>query len=133
MSTPTIVQTIAPSNKQFALLANKDDNGDDTVVISNKSQKTPNIDNDSIAPEYAISDSGATGHFLVEVAPVTNLQVADNPIRITIPNDKSVTSMHTCNLDIPCLTNHVTEAHIVPGLSHLSLISTRKILKKDAK
>ena len=115
MSTPTIAQTSAPSNNQFALLANKDENDDDTVVISNKAQKTPNIDNASIATECAILDSGATGHFL---APVTNLQVADNPISITIPNGKNMTSTHTCNLDIPWLPNHVTGAHILPGLAH---------------
>ena len=108
MSNPTIAQTSAPSNNQFALLANKDDNDDDTIVISNKAQKTPNTGNDSIATEYAISDSGATGHFLVEGAPVTNLQVADNPISITIPNGKIMTTTHTCNLDIPWLTSHVT-------------------------
>ena len=79
------------------MLANKDDNDDDTVVISNKAQKTANVDNDSLAIEYAISDSGDTGHFIVEGAPVTNLQVADNPISITILNDKSMTSTHTCN------------------------------------
>ena len=50
--------------------------------------------------------------------------MADNPISITIPNGKSMISTHTCNLDIPWLPNHVTEAHIVPGLAHASLIST---------
>ena len=98
MSTPTIAHTSAPSKKKFALLTNKDENDEDTVVISKKAQKTPNTENDSIAIEYAIPDSGATGHFLVEGAPVTNLQVADNPISINIPNGKSMTSTHTCNL-----------------------------------
>ena len=65
MSTPTSAHTIAPSKNQFSMLANKDDNDDDTVVISNKTQKTSNTDNEIIAIEYAISDSGATGHFLV--------------------------------------------------------------------
>ena len=74
---------------------NKDENDNDTVFISNKAQKTPNTDNGSIAVEYAISDSGATGHFLVEGAPVTNLQVADNTISITITNGKIMTSTHT--------------------------------------
>ena len=87
------------------MLANKDNNDDNTVVVSNNAQKISNADNDSIAIEYAISDSGATGHFLVEGAPVTNLQVTDNPINITIPNVKSMTSMHTCNLDIPLVTS----------------------------
>ena len=133
MSTPTIAHTSAPSKNQFSLLANKDENDDDTVVISKKAEKTPNTDNDSTAIEYAISDSGATGHFLVEGAPVTNLQVADNAISITIPNGKSMTSTYTCNLDIPWLTNHVTEAHIVPGLAHSSLISTRKFCEAGYK
>ena len=133
MSTPTSAHTIAPSKNQFSMLSNKDDNDDDTVVISNKTQKTSNTDNEIIAIEYAISDSGATDHFLVEGAPVTNLQVADNPISITIPNGKSMTSTHTCNLDIPWLPNHVTEAHIVPGLAHASLISTRKFCEAGCK
>ena len=124
-STPTIAHTSTPRNNQFALLANKDENDDDTVVISNKSQKKPNTDNDSIATEYAILDSVATDHFLVEGASVKNLQVANNPISITIPNGKNITSTHTCNLEIPWLPKHVTEAHIVPGLAHASLISTR--------
>ena len=133
MSTPTIEHTSAPSNNHFALLANKDDNDDDTVVISNKAQKTPNTDNDSIATEYAISDSGATGHLLVEGSPVTNLQVDDNPIGIIIPNGKNMTSTHICNLDIPWLPNHMTEAHIVPGLAHASLISTGKFCESGCK
>ena len=115
------------------MLENKDDNDDDKVVISNKAQKTANVDNDSLAIEYSISDSGATDHFLVEGAPVTNLQVSDNPISITIPNGNIMTSTHTCKLDIPWLPNHITEAHIVPGLSHASLISTRKFCESGCK
>ena len=34
-------------------------------------------------------------------------------------------STHTCNLDIPWLPHEMTEAHIVPGLAHLSLISAK--------
>ena len=133
MSTPNILPTSLPSKNQFAMLANKDNNDDDTVVISNKAQKTTNVDNDSLAIEYSISESGATCHFLVEGAPVTNLQVVDKPISITIPNGKSMTSTHTCNLDIPWLPNHMMEEHIVPGLAHASLISTRKFCEAGCK
>ena len=97
MSTPTIAPTSLPSKNQFAMLANKYDNDDYTVVISNKAQKTANVDNDSPAIEYAISDSGASRHFLVEGAPVTNLQVADNPISITIPTNMC----YSCGWDVP--------------------------------
>ena len=130
---PTIAHTSTHSKNQFALLKNKDKNDDDTGVILNKAQKIPNIDNDSIEIEYAISDSGAIGHFLVKGALATNLQVADNPISINVPNGKSMTSTHTCNLDIPWLPNHVTEANIVTGLAHASLISTRKVCDAGCK
>ena len=39
MSTPTIAPISLTSKNQFAMLSNKDDNDDDTVVISNKTQK----------------------------------------------------------------------------------------------
>ena len=78
------------------------------------------------AVELAILDSGATGHFLVTGAPAVNVVPAKNPINILLPNGKRIQSTHTCNLDIPWLPAHITEAHIVPGLSHSSLISTQK-------
>ena len=71
MSNPTIAPTSLPSKNQFSMLENKDDNDDDKVVISNKAQKTADVNNDSLSIEYAISESVATGHFLVEGAPVT--------------------------------------------------------------
>ena len=61
---PNIAHTSAPSKNQFAMLENKDENNDGTVVISNKKQKTSIAANDSIAIEYAISDSGTTCHCL---------------------------------------------------------------------
>ena len=70
------------------------------------------------AVKYAISDSGATGHFMVEGAPVINKQPAKKPIQIMMPDGSKIQSTHTCNLDIPWLPHAMTEAHIVPGLSH---------------
>ena len=78
------------------------------------------------AVQYAISDSGATGHFLSQGAPVVNKRPTSSPLKITPPNDKSIQSTHTCNLDIPWIPDALTEAHIGPGLSHSSLISMRK-------
>ena len=82
---------------------------------------------------WAISDSGATGHFVVEGAPVVNKKTATNPITITLPSGSTIRSTHTCNLDIPWLPHQVTEAHIVPGLAHSSLISTRKFCAAGCK
>ena len=83
--------------------------------------------------EYALSDSGASGHFLVEGAPVTRKRVAKNPISIVLPDGSTVQSTHTCHLDIPWLPDKMTEAHIVPQLAHSSLISTRKFCEAGCK
>ena len=85
------------------------------------------------ALEYAILDSGATGYFLVKGAPVANLKLAEKPITITLSNGRTIQSTHTCNLDIPWLPDTMTEAYIVPGLAHSSLISTRKFVQQDVK
>ena len=77
------------------------------------------------AVHYAIFDSSSTGNFLIEDEPVVNKWVALNLVSVTLSNGKTIASTHTCNLDIPWLPNEITEAHIVPGLSHSSLISTR--------
>jgi len=74
----------------------------------------------------ALSDSGATSHFIVEGAHVTNKQVAITPITITLPDGSTLQSTHTCNVDIPWLRSDATTAHIVPGLAHASLLSTAK-------
>ena len=78
------------------------------------------------AVQHAVSDSGATGNVLVKGAPDKNKQIARNPIRIKLPNTRYIQSTYTCNLDIPWLPDTMSEAHIVPGLAHSSLISTGK-------
>jgi len=75
--------------------------------------------------KHAISDSGATGHLLVENAPATNICPASKPITITLHNGKTIKSTHTCDLDIPWIPSKMTQAHIVPGLAHSSLIFTK--------
>ena len=72
--------------------------------------------------EFAISDSGATAHFLIEGAPVVNLQEAEFPVAIKLPDGTIIYPTPTCNLDIPWLPHEMTEAHIVPGLAHSSLM-----------
>ena len=41
------------------------------------------------AVELAISDLGATGHFIVEGAPIVNKQIAQFPIAIKLPDEKN--------------------------------------------
>jgi hypothetical protein len=77
----------------------------------------------NIAKEQAIADAGATGHFMIPGAPVTNVTSTKHPLQINLPDGKTIVSTHTCRLNVPWLPKKAQEAHIVPGLAHASLIS----------
>ena len=83
--------------------------------------------------KYALSDSGASSHFLIKGSPAVSIKVAEFPIAIKLPDGSIIWSTHTCNLDIPWLPHEMTEAHIVPGLAHSSLISTKKFCEAGCK
>jgi hypothetical protein len=68
-------------------------------------------DEESVENEFA-----TTAHFIVQGAPVVNIRKALFPLKIKLPDGSFIESTHTCNLDIPWLPAHMTEAHIVPGL-----------------
>eukprot|EP00804_Cyclotella_cryptica_P025623 CCRYP_002827-RA/>CCRYP_002827-RA protein AED:0.60 eAED:0.68 QI:0/0/0/1/0/0/2/0/144 len=76
--------------------------------------------------EFAILDSGATAHFIIQGASVLNQKPAAHPLHIKLPDISFIKSTHTCNLNIPWLPKSMTEAHIVPGLAHSSLVATKK-------
>ena len=44
--------------------------------------------------QYALSDSGATAHFLIEGAPVTNKKVTTSPLNITLLEARSSRHIH---------------------------------------
>ena len=76
-----------------------------------------------------IGDTGTTDHFLREDAPADEIKVAEKPIEIEMPNGTVERSTHTCYLRIPGLPKELRKRHIVPGLSHSSLVSIRKLCK----
>ena len=79
-----------------------------------------------------IGDIGTTGNFVLPGAPVDDVEVAENPIEVEMTNGSISKSTHTCYLRIPVLPKELREAHIVPGLSHASLISIKKCAEEDA-
>jgi hypothetical protein len=135
--------TPTPSTNYFAPLTDNDDSDSDdddiTITTSNISGAhnlhcAHNVILHHKQQTYqAISDTGVTAHFLTENAPAINIKPAITPLHVTMPNGNILTSTHTCNLDIPWLPAHVTEAHIIPGLSHSSLIAARKFCDKGYK
>ena len=81
--------------------------------------------------EWAILDSGASSHFLVVGAPVTNKQVAVAPISFTLPDGDQVHSTHIGDLDIPQLIKSARECHIILDLASYSLISVVKLCEAE--
>ena len=77
--------------------------------------------------EWAILDSGVSSHFLVVGVPVTNKQVAVNPISVTLPDGDQVHSTHIGNLDMPQLPKSARVCHIIPDLASYSLILVVKL------
>lgn len=53
------------------------------------------------------------------------MRKAEEPFTIKLPDGTLIYSTHIGKLDIPWMPNNMTVAHIVPGLSHSSLISTK--------
>ncbi len=72
---------------------------------------------------WAILYSGATSHFLMTAAPVTNMRPTIKPIIARLPNGERVHTMHMCTLNIPALPASAQHVHIIPGLASHSLIS----------
>ena len=50
---------------------------------------------------YAILDSGATDHFMLEDADVGEKKADHKPIRVTLPDNSATISSHECKLKIP--------------------------------
>lgn len=124
--TPTLTRQ---SNNPFDILSDDDDEIDLTTndAAHKQAMQLPNTVamTMSEAPQQhphtttrcnsALSDSGATSHFLVQGAHAINIKMDNDPITITLPDGRAIQSTHTCNLDIPWLRSEATQAHIVPG------------------
>ena len=78
----------------------------------------------------AIGDTGTTGNFVLPGSPVDDIKEAENPNEIEMTNESISKITHTCYLRIPELPKELREAHIVPDLSHSSLISIKKMQRR---
>jgi hypothetical protein len=77
--------------------------------------------------ETSIVDSGCTGHFLLFNAPCLNKVKSQNLLTVSLPNDATMESSHTAELDIPELNAATSKAHVVPGMAHHSLLSVGQL------
>jgi hypothetical protein len=64
--------------------------------------------------DYGILDLGATDIYLKASAPIQAINHNHIPIRVTIPNGKSMFSLATATLPIPQLPKEATMGYIIP-------------------
>ena len=79
--------------------------------------------------DMAITDAGATGHFVLSGTPFSNIQLTTKPLIINLPDGEQLKSTHTCKLNMPWLPMKAKQVQTVPRLEHASLISIKKTLK----
>jgi hypothetical protein len=76
-------------------------------------------------------DSGCTINLLSTAAPCSDKQAAHVPLNVTMPNDTTIQSSHTCSLLLTNLPQQAWQAHILPGLVHNSLISVGQLCDNE--
>jgi hypothetical protein len=109
-----------------SVINNSNSNDDKTVVTLNltASQSLSRIHQANtmmIYPTHAIVDTSATFLFVMEGTNCKNKSIAINPITISLPNVKKVTSTHICDVTIPGLPFTLI-GHIVPKMMMASLL-----------
>ena len=80
---------------------------------------------------YAISDTGTTGHFLSNNAPITNKKNGEC-INVGMPNGQTMSSSLTTALHHPKLSKKATTAHVFKNIQK-SLISISKFCDDGCK
>ena len=91
--------------------------------------KAPNADtmintsNIKIAVDMTVTYSGATGHFVLPGTKVSNTKIRKKPLTINLPYGTQLKPTHTHEIDVPRLPKEARRAHVVPGMTHTSLIS----------
>jgi hypothetical protein len=76
----------------------------------------------------AIADTGASGHYIRTTNPYNTDGTTKSPVIVGLPNGASLRSNNKiCRLALPQLPKAARDAHILPGLTHSSLISIGKL------
>jgi hypothetical protein len=76
----------------------------------------------------AIVDTGASGHYIRPHDPHTTNGNTQTTITVGLPNGDTLQSNDTgCALDIPQSPQEARQAHLLPDLTHSSLVSIGKL------
>jgi hypothetical protein len=77
--------------------------------------------------ETAIVDYGCTGHFLLVNERCLNKVKSQNRLTVRLPNEATMESSHTAELNIPELNADASIAHVSPGMANHSLLSVGQL------
>jgi hypothetical protein len=82
----------------------------------------------------AIADTGASSHYLRPQDPHNTTGANKTPITVRLPNGTMLQSTtEACQLALSQLPEQAREAHIMPGLTHSSLLSIGKLCDAGCK
>ena len=76
---------------------------------------------------WAMLDSGASGHFILATPPIVKKRVAERPLTMKLPNGDTVRSSHVGELYLSLIPSGGRLAQVVPGLASHSLVSVVKL------
>jgi hypothetical protein len=72
----------------------------------------------------AIADTGASGHYIRPQDPHNSIGNTQATITVGLPNGNTLqSSTNNCTLSFPQLPIEARQAHLIPGLTHSSLVS----------
>ena len=86
-----------------------------------------------ISVDMVVLDSGATGHFILPGTKVSNMKISKKPLTINLPDSPQLKLTHTCEINDPRLFKESKQAHVLPGMSHTSLISMKILTEAGCK
>ena len=84
-----------------------------------------NASNIKIAVDMAVADSGAKVNFIIPGTKVSDMKISQKNLTINLPDGNQLESTHTCEINVPRLPKEAIKVHVVPGMSHTSLISMK--------
>ena len=70
-------------------------------------------------------------YYVMSSAPVHAMQSASPGIAVTLPEDKTILSLHTVNLNIPGIPSAASQCHILPELASGSVLSIFHLCDHD--
>eukprot|EP00978_Attheya_sp_CCMP212_P003910 scaffold8341_cov57-Attheya_sp.AAC.7 len=78
-----------------------------------------------------IPDTGCSGHYFMNTAPVSQITPAKTSLQVSLPNGHVINSSHSAYLNIPGLPASARECHIFPELTSGSLLSIGLLCDHD--